>query len=116
MPITRPWKIVGATAAIAGLGIAGASSGGIDLQDRADPVQLTAIPAALADTPAHTDDSPESADSPTASAAESADSPNGSPGDPGWVDPSPDEPRHHAAPLRPQPGLSPSGRAAARHG
>src|ERR687892_378772 len=58
MPITRPWKIVGATAAIAGLGIAGASSGGIDLQDRADPVQLTAIPAALADTPAHTDDSP----------------------------------------------------------
>jgi hypothetical protein len=93
MPINRPWKIVGATAAVAGLGIAATNVGsnGIELRDRADPVRLTAAPATVHDVSvAATDDSPESADSPGASAADSAESASDSPGDPGWVDPSPE--------------------------
>lgn len=79
MPISRSWKIAGATAAIVAFG-AGASTAdsGIHLQDRIDPVELQQVAASTSDggldavgSPA----SPESADSPAESPAESADSP-----------------------------------------
>jgi hypothetical protein len=116
MPITRPWTIVGAAAAVTGLGIGAgvAGSDGIDLQDRTDPVELTSTPAGVRDAPA--DDSPKSADSPATLVADSADSPNDSPGDAGWVDPSPesaDSPDDSPFDSPPPPAPAPASAASA---
>jgi hypothetical protein len=119
MPISRTWKIAGATAAIVAFGAGTrAADSGIDLQDRADPVELEQVAATggSADVGANgSPGSPESADSPAESPAESADSPNDSPGDPGWVDPSPESADSPAPAPRPAaaPAYSPDGPASA---
>ncbi|MGW4462353.1 hypothetical protein [Micromonospora sp. NPDC004704] len=89
MHINRPWRIIagaGAAALVAGL-TAGAATAdaGIELRDKVSPIQVNTQVDQVA-----ADDSPESADSPYQSPFDSTNSASDSPGDPQWVDPSPE--------------------------
>jgi hypothetical protein len=95
----KPWRVVAGSAALVGVvvgGIAGASTGGLDLNDQrpaitlADPASSLDSPDAAVDDPGFTDASPESADSPNESVDESADSPFDSPDDPAIAAASPE--------------------------
>ena len=106
MDTAKKWKVITIGAAITGIGFTG-----VAVADSSSPIaDGSQIQQITVD--AFEDLSPESADSPNESVAESADSPFDSPDDPGFVDPSPesaDSPNESAndspapAPV-PQPG------------
>ncbi len=94
MPATRRWAIVGAVAAVSGLGVGSAAAAGsfsqIRLNDAATVGPAVDHQAPAAPVGAAVDGSPESADSPNASPVDSAGSGADSLDHSGWVDPSPE--------------------------